>query len=183
MSKKTTTDFVLIAAGVGLWFVGAKTFADYHTNVAEGVHDDFQHKHATAIGSVTTLSGIALAVYGTYRVESKVGQVDWWRPRSRDSYTTLTSTRRESRSSRSRLSRPVDLHVRGAQKEHGFEDEPESLCRASSLVGGALGGMESASAREAPGRLGSACLLWCWERGVFVAAFMGSYGAVPTSIV
>jgi hypothetical protein len=74
MSKKTTTDFVLIAAGVGLWFVGAKTFADYHTNVAEGVHNDFQHKHATAIGSVTTLSGIALAVYGTYRVNPKWGK-------------------------------------------------------------------------------------------------------------
>jgi len=71
---KQGADYALIATGVGLWYVGAKTFADYHENVASGVHDDFQHRHATTIGSVTTLAGLGLAVYGTYRLNPDWGK-------------------------------------------------------------------------------------------------------------
>lgn len=67
-------DYALIATGVGLWYVGAKTFADYHENVASGVHDDFQHRHSVAIGSALTLSGLGLAVYGTYRLNPTWGK-------------------------------------------------------------------------------------------------------------
>lgn len=73
MSKRTT-DFALIATGLGLWYVGAKVFADHHENVASGVHDDFQHRYATQIGTVSTLAGLGLAVYGTYRVNPTWGR-------------------------------------------------------------------------------------------------------------
>ncbi len=72
MSKRTT-NFAFIVGGVSLWYVGAKVFADYHENVATGQHDDFQHRHATAIGTVTTLAGLGLAVYGTWRVNKTLG--------------------------------------------------------------------------------------------------------------
>lgn len=72
MSRKTT-NFALVATGVALWWVGAKTFADYHATTAIGVHDSFQQKHATAIGTTLTLGGLALAVYGAYRVNKTFG--------------------------------------------------------------------------------------------------------------
>src|ERR1700676_1173767 len=74
MSKRTT-DFALVAAGAGLWFIRAKTFADHHEALSTGTLDSFQHKHATAIGTVTTLTGLGLAVYGTYRVNKTWGKV------------------------------------------------------------------------------------------------------------
>jgi hypothetical protein len=75
MSKSKTTDYVLMATGTALYLVGAKTFSDYHEAVALGSHNDFQHRHATAIGSVATLGGLGLAVFGTYRLNKKVGTV------------------------------------------------------------------------------------------------------------
>jgi hypothetical protein len=72
MSSKIT-NYTLIAAGGALYVIGAKTFADHHENVALGKHDTFQWKHATAIGSVATLGGLGLAVFGTYRLNKKVG--------------------------------------------------------------------------------------------------------------
>jgi hypothetical protein len=73
MSKRTT-DFALLATGLGLWYVGAKTFADHHTTVAHGIHDDFQSRHATTIGTAATLAGLGLAVYGLYRVNPSWGK-------------------------------------------------------------------------------------------------------------
>lgn len=73
MSKRTT-DFALIATGLGLWYLGAKVFTDHHENVAAGLHDDFQHRYATQIGTVSTLAGLGLAVYGTYRVNPTWGR-------------------------------------------------------------------------------------------------------------
>jgi hypothetical protein len=73
MSKRQL-DFALIAAGVGLWYVGAKTYADHHAFVAHGVHDDFQSKYAGTIGAGATVAGLALAVYGTYRVNPTWGK-------------------------------------------------------------------------------------------------------------
>jgi hypothetical protein len=73
MSRKGA-DYAIIATGVGLWYVGAKTIADYHENVSAGVHDDFQHRHATAIGGALTLSGLGLAVWGTYRLNPTWGK-------------------------------------------------------------------------------------------------------------
>jgi len=73
MSKRTT-DFAFIATGVGLWYVGAKTFADHHTNVAVGIHDSFQARHATTIGTVLTLAGLGLSVYGVHRVNPSWGK-------------------------------------------------------------------------------------------------------------
>jgi hypothetical protein len=70
-----TKNFALLAGGVGLWYVGAKVFADHHENVAFGVHDSFQHKHATAIGTVATLAGIGLAVKGLYGVNKTWGKL------------------------------------------------------------------------------------------------------------
>ena len=64
-----------MATGTALYLVGAKTFSDYHEAVALGSHNDFQHRHATAIGSVATLGGLGLAVLGTYRLNKKVGTV------------------------------------------------------------------------------------------------------------
>lgn len=72
MSKKIT-NYVLVAGGAALYVVGAKVFADYSSNVGAGVHNDFQHKHATAIGSVATLGGLGLAVYGLHRINKTVG--------------------------------------------------------------------------------------------------------------
>ena len=74
MSRRQT-EFALIATGIGLWWLGAKTFADYHENLAVGIHDNFQHKHATAIGSVLSLAGLGLTVYGTYQVNPTWGKV------------------------------------------------------------------------------------------------------------
>jgi len=74
MSSKTT-DYVLMASGAALYVIGAKTFADYHENVALGSHDSFQHKHATAIGSVATLGGLGLAVFGLHRLNKTAGKV------------------------------------------------------------------------------------------------------------
>jgi hypothetical protein len=73
MSKRQL-DFALIAAGLGLWYVGAKTFADHHQFVAVGAHDDFQSKYASTIGTGATVAGLALAVYGTYRVNPMWGK-------------------------------------------------------------------------------------------------------------
>lgn len=73
MSKRTE-DFAFIATGIGLWCVGAKVFSDHHTNVAIGVHEPFQARHATAIGTVTTLAGLGLALYGVYRVNPAWGK-------------------------------------------------------------------------------------------------------------
>jgi hypothetical protein len=72
MSSKLT-NYSLVAAGGALYVIGAKAFADYHENVALGRHDSFQHRHATAIGSVATLGGLGLAVFGAYRLNKKVG--------------------------------------------------------------------------------------------------------------
>lgn len=72
MSSKIA-NYTLVAAGGALYVIGAKTFADHFENVALGKHDSFQHKHATAIGSVATLGGLGLAVFGTYRLNKKVG--------------------------------------------------------------------------------------------------------------
>jgi hypothetical protein len=72
MSKRTT-DFAFIVGGVSLWYVGAKTFADYHEAVATGRHDTFQQRHATAIGTATSLAGLGLAVYGTWRLNKTLG--------------------------------------------------------------------------------------------------------------
>lgn len=74
-ASKRTSNFVLIAAGVGLWYVGAKVFADYHANVSDGLHSSFQHKHAVAIGSVLSIAGLGLAVYGTYGVNKNWGKL------------------------------------------------------------------------------------------------------------
>jgi predicted cobalt transporter CbtA len=74
-ASQRTSNFVLIAAGVGLWYVGAKVFADYHDALAVGHHDSFQHKHATAIGSVLSITGLGLAVYGTYGVNKNWGKL------------------------------------------------------------------------------------------------------------
>jgi len=71
--SKSTADFALIAGGVGLWYVGAKTFADYHEAIATGRHDTFQQRYATAIGTATTLAGLGLAVYGTWRLNKTLG--------------------------------------------------------------------------------------------------------------
>jgi len=72
MSSKIA-NYTLVAAGGALYVIGAKAFADYHENVALGRHDSFQHRHATAIGSVATLGGLGLAVFGAYRLNKKVG--------------------------------------------------------------------------------------------------------------
>ena len=74
MSSKIT-DYTLVAAGGALYVIGAKAFADYHENVALGRHDSFQHRHATAIGSVATLGGLGLAVYGLHRLNKTAGKV------------------------------------------------------------------------------------------------------------
>lgn len=74
MSRRST-EFALIATGIGLWWLGSKTFSDYHENLSVGLHDSFQHKHATAIGSMLTLAGLGLAVYGTYGVNRTWGKV------------------------------------------------------------------------------------------------------------
>lgn len=74
MSSKII-DYTLVAAGGALYVIGAKAFADYHENVALGRHDSFQHRHATAIGSVATLGGLGLAVYGLHRLNKTAGKV------------------------------------------------------------------------------------------------------------
>lgn len=74
MSSKTT-DYVLMAAGGALYVIGAKAFADYHENVALGKHDSFQHEYATAIGSVATLGGLGLAVFGLHGLNKTAGKV------------------------------------------------------------------------------------------------------------
>ena len=73
MSKRTT-DFAFIATGLGLWYVGAKVFADHHENVATGKHDSFQYRYATGIGTALTLAGLGLAVYGLHRVNPSWGK-------------------------------------------------------------------------------------------------------------
>lgn len=74
MSSKIT-NYTLIAAGGALYVIGAKAFADYHENVALGKHDSFQHEHATAIGSVATLGGLGLAVFGLHGLNKTAGKV------------------------------------------------------------------------------------------------------------
>ena len=74
MSKKIT-NYALVAGGAALYVVGAKVFADYSGAVGAGIHDDFQHKHATAIGSVATLGGLGLAVLGLHRINKTLGTV------------------------------------------------------------------------------------------------------------
>lgn len=73
MSKRNS-DLAILAAGVGLWYVGAKTFSDYHGSVQAGTVESFQHEHATAIGSVATLAGLGLVVYGVYRMDPTWGK-------------------------------------------------------------------------------------------------------------
>jgi|SRR5271157_2162335 len=73
MSKRTN-NFLYVVGGLGLYFVGAKVFADYHENVATGRHDDFQHRYATAIGTGMTVAGLGLATYGVYKVNPSWGK-------------------------------------------------------------------------------------------------------------
>lgn len=61
--EKSTTDFVLIAAGIGLWMVGSKTFAERHVEHSAGT-----------VGSVETLAGLGMLVYGTYRMNETWGK-------------------------------------------------------------------------------------------------------------
>lgn len=99
MSKRNS-DSAILAAGVGLWYVGAKTFSDYHGSVQAGTVESFQHEHATAIGSVATLAGLGLVVYGVYRMDRHGARES--EPSSPDSSrTTRTNTVRANHSSRS----------------------------------------------------------------------------------
>jgi hypothetical protein len=70
-----TQDLVLIGAGIALYFVGVKTFSEYHEDVAQGSASSFQHRHATMIGSLATLGGLGLAVYGTYKLNATWGKL------------------------------------------------------------------------------------------------------------
>lgn len=61
--EKRTSDIVMIAAGIGLWAVGSKTFAERH--LAPG---------AGTTGSIETVAGLGLLVYGTYRANETWGK-------------------------------------------------------------------------------------------------------------
>ena len=63
MMEKRTSDFVLIAAGIGLWMVGSKTFAERHADPS-----------AETTGSVETIAGLGMLVYGTYRANETWGK-------------------------------------------------------------------------------------------------------------
>jgi hypothetical protein len=75
MMNRRTADFMLMATGLGLWWLGSKTFSEYHEGVSLGTADTFQHRNATAIGSVLSLAGIGLAVYGTYKLNHTWGKI------------------------------------------------------------------------------------------------------------
>lgn len=63
MTQKRTTDYVLMAAGIGLWMVGSKTFAERHLDPS-----------AATTGSVETVAGLGMLVYGTYRANENWGK-------------------------------------------------------------------------------------------------------------
>jgi hypothetical protein len=73
--SKDAADVAMIATGVGLWYVGAKTLADHHDNVSAGIHDDFQSRHAAVIGTVITLAGLGLVAGGVYQYNETAGKV------------------------------------------------------------------------------------------------------------
>lgn len=62
MIGKRTSDVVLVAAGLALWAVGSKTYAD---------HSD---PHGGTTGSVETVAGLGLLVYGAYRMNDTLGK-------------------------------------------------------------------------------------------------------------
>lgn len=73
MTRAQTLDFALIAAGLGLWLAGARSFADYHDAVAAAGHEDFVGKHHAGLATAATAAGLALAVAGVYRVNPTWG--------------------------------------------------------------------------------------------------------------
>jgi len=63
MIDKRTSDLVLCAAGLTLWAVGSKTFAERHADPG-----------AWTTGSVETVAGLGLLVYGAYRMNETWGK-------------------------------------------------------------------------------------------------------------
>ena len=57
-TEHRTSDIVLIAAGAALWALGTKTFAE----------------HERTTGSLETVAGIGMLVYGTYRANETWGK-------------------------------------------------------------------------------------------------------------